>query len=129
MFKELVFTFTLVAMMATSPSLYGQSSTDFDGKLLAKFSQEELNEFSPNELAYWTYFVSEGFEVFTITKDQLQSEIKSLDFIGEVSNFNPLALNITPEETAVVTYRIGNTDQGIMILSKQKILAKMGRKQ
>ncbi len=103
---------------------------DFDTRLLSKFSNEELLEMqneSPDELAFWEYFVSKGVVIFTITKDVSESDMGVIVYDGDLKKLNPFALGLEPEETAVRTYQVGDTNQGLMILSRQKILAKMNR--
>ncbi len=105
-------------------------NSDFDTRLLSKFSNEELLEMqneNPDELAFWEYFVNEGVVIFTITKDVSESDIDVIVYDGDLKELNPFALGLEPEETAVRTYQVGDTNQGLMILSRQKILAKMNR--
>jgi hypothetical protein len=96
-------------------------------RLSVKFSETELAKMTTDERAFWDYFVTDGFVIFDITKDASESEMLYLDFEGTTNQFNPLALGLMPEETAINAYRLGNTGQGVMILSKAKIKVKMDR--
>jgi hypothetical protein len=104
-----------------------QNASTITERLSARFSADEQGKMSTDELAFWDFFSTQGFEVFTITKDLSQSDMKTIAFKGDLGSINPLALGLTPEETAVNTYKLGDTNTGLMILSKEKIVAKMNR--
>ncbi len=121
--------FALISLVFMLNAATAQNS-DFDTRLLSKFSNEELLEMqneSPDELAFWEYFVIKGVVIFTITKDVSESDMGVIVYDGDLEKLNPFALGLEPEETAVRTYQVGDTNQGLMILSRQKILAKMNR--
>lgn len=115
--------------MSSIWSLATAQNTDFDSRLLAKFSEKELKAMSADEVDYWNFFIKEGFEVFQITKDSDQSDIEVMEFDGDVSAINPLALGLTPKENSVQTFKLGNSGYGIMILSVEKLNARMKRLQ
>ncbi|MBI1287102.1 MAG: hypothetical protein GC178_05930 [Flavobacteriales bacterium] len=118
-----------VVVMSSIWSLATAQNTDFDSRLLAKFSEKELKAMSADEVDYWNFFIKEGFEVFQITKDSDQSDIEVMEFDGDVSAINPLALGLTPKENSVQTFKLGNSGYGIMILSVEKLNARMKRLQ
>lgn len=121
--------FPLLAFVLVLNAAFAQQST-FDARLLVKFTNEQLTEMQndkPDELAFWEFFINDGFLIYTITKDAARSDIGSISYDDDIDNLNPLALGLEPEETAVRTYQIGDTDKGLMILSRQKILAKMSK--
>lgn len=100
---------------------------EVDSKLLAKFSQKDVEAMNNETLAYWNFFVNDGFQVFEISKEKSESELEMIDYSGAIEDMNPLSLGLLPEPTSVKTYRLGNTGHGIMILSEKKIRAKMER--
>jgi len=105
-----------------------QETSSTQDRLAAKFSKTELTKMDAEERAFWEFFATDGFVVFDITKDASESDMQNLAFEGTAEQFNPLAFGLMPEETAVNSYRLGNTGQGVMILSKAKIKAKIDRK-
>jgi hypothetical protein len=117
----------LFASFGLNMKANAQETAAAQDRLAVKFSETELAKMTTDERAFWNYFVTDGFVIFDITKDASESEMLHLDFEGTTNQFNPLALGLMPEETAVNTYRLGNTGQGVMILSKAKIKAKMNR--
>jgi len=123
--------FSLVILFVTfglNMRANAQETLSIKDRLAAKFTETELSNMNSDELAFWEYFVTEGFVLFNISKDPSESEMESLEFEGSTDLFNPLTFGLMPEETAVATYRLGNTGQGVMILSKAKIKAKLDRK-
>lgn len=127
MTRKLTLLFSIISFSILSLQSFAQTNS-FDQRLLAKFSDVEVKAMDADELAFWNYYVAEGFQVFEITKDASESEMEYLDFSGDVHDINPLELGLLPEETAVHTYRLGNTGHGLMIFSKSKIRSRMSRK-
>lgn len=126
MIHRLVSVVILITLSVACTTGYAQNQRS-SPELLAKFTQQEINDMDEATLAYWDFFAHSGFEVFEISKDKSESEMEMIDFSGSLEKINPLALGLLPEPTAVKTYRLGDTGHGIMILSEKKILAKMER--
>lgn len=78
--------------------------------------------------AFWNFYLTDGFVIFDVTKNRAKSDIGHLDFEGDVSSIDPLAMGLKPQPTAVQTFELGSTGKGLMILSEEKIKAKMARK-
>jgi len=122
----------IVAFLATasvSSDVSAQTSEQI-ARLKSKFNEKELaslQEESPAELAFWDFYSQKGFVVYKIDDTKGSSDLTTVDFSGDIASINPLELGLEPKETEVQTYLLGASGHGIMILSKKKILAKMGR--
>ena len=117
--------FTLFMALMAGTTI-GQNA-EADARLAAKFSQTDIKKMTQDEVAYWNFFVNEGYVVFEIKKEKGESEMEAIAYEGEPSEVAPLALGLSPKETEVQTYRLGNTGYGLMILSEQKLRAKIER--
>ena len=125
--KHLFFSLLTIALVSDTGQLFAQADQTFDQRLLTKFSETELEAMSTEDRDYWNAVAKYGFRVFEISKEKSSSEVETLAFEGDVSAIDPFKLKLTPQEAAVQTYRLGNTDFGIMVLSEAKIRAKMAR--
>jgi|GEM_PF-1879153 len=120
-----------IGLLTVSLNSIAQNSDSVNELLKAKFTQAELDGMksqNADEYAFWSYFVTDGFMVFDISKDKADSEMTTIDFDGDPSTINPLSLGLEPMETSVQTFRLGNSDKGLMIYSQKKISAKMNSK-
>ena len=118
---------TLTILIGLMANTAFSQSAEADSKLNAKFNKKEIKAMSADEIAFWNFYVNDGFLVFEIKKEKSQSEMETIDFSGATDKINPLELGLIPEAEAVQTLRLGDTGYGIMIHSEKKIRAKMAR--
>lgn len=124
--KHLIVFFSAILLFVSTSGL-AQNQNESDKKLLAKFSPTELNAMSTEDLGYWNFVAEHGFVVFEIRKEKSESEMEMIEYTGNIDALNPFELGLSPEETTVKTYQLGNTGFGLMVLSETKIRAKMAR--
>ena len=127
MIKQIIRNVFIIALVTASISGFAQNNRNFDARLADKFSETELHALSAEEVNYWNFVAEHGFVVFEIKKEKGDSEMELLDFSGDATSVNPFSLGLSPDETSVRTYRLGNSGYGIMVLSEKKLRAKMER--
>jgi len=113
--------------VATVAFAYGQ--TDYDNRLLAKFSEErikELQQTQPQIIEYWTYYLDESYQIVgTADGKTLPSEktIKIKDF----NNLNILELDVQMDRSMSKSYKIKSTGEYLVLLSNEAFSAKFNR--
>lgn len=123
MIKRIITPLAIFAFLLVNLTAFAQSNTDFDQRLLAKFSEKELQEMNAKDLNYWNWAVSEGFFIRTIKKQDSDMGTIELENI-ELSSFNILEHGLEPTDE-VQAYTINGTDKFIMVLSEDKVKALM----
>lgn len=94
---------------------YSQQS-DFDERLLAKFSIEELNAMDDNSLAFNTYCIESAFEIMPFpTEKEGDAAINGARNIADLESINFFELNVTLKEDQYQYFKLLGTDQMLMI--------------
>lgn len=107
--------FTLILFLGISVSVFSQ--TDFDKRLLAKFSQEQLTDMAanhPNILNYWTYYLDHSYEIVDIQAGKDVSEYPEIQFKSP-EKFNILKVDATMKKVGKTHFRIKNTNQLLIL--------------
>lgn len=112
---------TFILLIATSTSVFAQN-TNYDNRLLSKFSKKELKNMEPERLSYWTFFLENSIEIVDIPKEKPDAvpavvSLKSLD----PKEVNVFELGFTPHEFARDYVRINGTTKMIIILPQSEI--------
>lgn len=107
--------FTLILFMGISVSVFSQ--TDFDKRLLAKFSQEQITDMAANHpeiLNYWTYYLDHSYEIVTIQAGKDVSEYPEIKFKSS-GKFNILTVDASRQKVGKTHYRIKNSNQLLVL--------------
>ena len=119
--------FTLL-ILAVSLSTMGQSQ--FDPRLLSRYSEEriaELQENQPSTIVYWTYYLDHSYTIVdgeatgkTMVSDE-EVKIKALD------NFNILDLDIHMDRNRSKVYKIKGMSQYLVLKSNTQFSQEFSR--
>ena len=106
------------------------SAQDFDNRLLAGFSLEELEAMqadNPDELKLMEVFAKEGFLIMDYPKQKKGALDPSTALsIADLEKFNPLAFELKPHDHARIYYPIaGNDAKMIAILPRTELKSKV----
>lgn len=106
---------------------YGQ--TDFDQRLLAKFSEEKINELQqtqPQIIEYWTYYLDESYQIVGSSQGKVLPSEKTVR-IKDFANFNILELDVHMDRSMSKSYKIKSTGEYLVLLSNDAFSAKFNR--
>jgi len=94
---------------------FAQNST-YDNRLLASFTEEEINEMDEETLAFNTYCIENAFEVmpFPVEKEG-DAAINGARNIADLENINFFELNVTLKEDQYQYFKLLGTDKMLMI--------------
>lgn len=113
-----------------------QNISDFDQRLLVKYSQEQLTQMSESDIEYKVWKLNNSFEILTFDQHKteglpkLQYYNSSSKTVGEyVQNINPENVNIYKyfyerNYDRPQVYKIGNTGDVIYFYSQKKLAEK-----
>lgn len=117
--KSILFTASLLVGLAS----FAQS--DYDERLLAKFSEERIDQLSkdqPQIIDYYTYYLDHSYEIIDKEKSgksfQVDQEVK----IKDLNSFNILELGLTMDRSASKIYKIKGTDKYLRLLSNREFV-------
>lgn len=103
-------------------TLFGQQS-EFDERLLAKYTVEEIAAMDADELVFNTYCIDHAFVVMPLPSEKEGNmAIDGSKDISDLENINFFDLNIVLKEDQYQYFRISGTDQ--MLAVKPKFLIK-----
>lgn len=115
--------------LAANAIAFGQ--TDFDERLLAKFSEEKIRSMkstSPQTIAFMEYYLEQGFDIDT------QVKAKPTSYRGEISikslareEINLFDLDIPLPLDGPAYYRIKSTDKYLIIHPRKTVMASFNK--
>ncbi|HKK38472.1 MAG TPA: hypothetical protein VJ949_03595 [Cryomorphaceae bacterium] len=121
---------TLFTLLVLSISIGSMGQSQFDKRLLERYSEErisELNEKQPSTIEYWTYYLDHSYTIVdgeasgkAIPTDE---EIK----IKDLENFNILTLDIHMDRNSSKAYRIKGTNQYLILKSNDQFSKEFSR--
>jgi hypothetical protein len=122
MTKRITFPFAAFALLLVNISAFAQNNTDFDSRLLTKFSKKEIKNLDQSELDYWTFYLENSFDIVDIPKEKPDAipsviSLKSLD----KNEINVFKLGLNTHEFARDYIRIDETNKMIVILPQTEI--------
>lgn len=110
-----IVTITTLFFTLALGSVFGQN-TDFDERLLSKFSAEELNAMDESELAFNTYCIEHAFEVMPFPAEKEgDAAINGARNIQDLENINFFELNVELKEDQYQYFKLLGTDKMLMI--------------
>lgn len=122
---KILFTFLVLAV-----SLGSMGQSDYDQRLLARYSQErveELLEKQPSIIEYWTYYLDNSYTIVdgeaTSKTIQTDREVK----IRNLDNFNILDLKIHMDRKRPQSFRIKGTNQYLILKSDTQFSREFSR--
>ncbi|MBX7094227.1 MAG: hypothetical protein K1X56_05860 [Flavobacteriales bacterium] len=102
-------------------------SSDWDVRLLSKYSKEELTEMksnTPEKLAYLNKVAKSGWVIMDLPAEKSNAhEIRGSVAISDLKNVNLFALGLSPEKKNYQYYRINGTNKMLVVLSEEIILS------
>jgi len=110
----------LVLFILSGSSLLAQS--DYDARLLAKFSQERIDRLQserPSVIEYWTYYLDHAYSIVDSGETGKNYQTDQTVEIENLDNFNILELDIHMDRRQAKTYRIQGTDKYLLLHSNQ----------
>lgn len=122
MIKRTISSFAIIAFLLINLSSFAQSNTDFDERLLTKFSKKEILEMNTSDLSYWTYYLDNGYKIAPIPKekpDAFPNEVKLKSLKKE--DINILSLGLKPHAVVTQYYRIKGTDKILLLLNEKEV--------
>jgi len=113
----------LALAMLIGLSSFAQSN--YDERLLAKFSEDRIQELQkeqPQIIDYYTYYLDHSYQITdreTSGKDfQTDQEVK----IKDLNDFNILELGLTMDRSASKIYKIKGTEKYLRLLSNREFI-------
>lgn len=105
-------------------SAYAFSQDDFDKRLLAKYSKDQIADFQKNHdavLNYYSFYLDNSYILVDSEKTgkQLISNEHELK-IKDLNDFNILAYNLTMDRTSRKIYKIKGSDTFLVLLSNSE---------
>lgn len=85
--------FILTFCLFLGNALFSQSSGNYDKRLLAKYSEEQIQNLQQNHpsiIAFWTYFLDHGYYISEISASKNYSFVETLDI--KESDLNKICL-------------------------------------
>ncbi|MFT4543949.1 MAG: hypothetical protein ACI9UR_001285 [Bacteroidia bacterium] len=120
--KSILSAFAFIAMLTFTTSLFAQNNSDYDARLLDKFSRKELKSLDKAELDYWTYYLENSFEIVAIPKEKPDAvpAVISLSSLDK-KEINVFKLGLKPHEFARDYFRIEGTNKMVVVLPLTEI--------
>jgi hypothetical protein len=120
--------FFMKSIFFTAALLIGLSSfaqSNYDDRLLAKFSEDRIQELQkdqPQIIDYYTYYLDHSYEIIDEASSgknfQTDQEVK----IKNLESFNILDLGLTMDRSASKIYRIKGTEKYLRLLSNREFV-------
>ena len=121
---------TLFTCLVLSISLASLGQSQFDQRLLSRYSEDriaELQKDQPSTVEYWTYYLDHSYVIVdgssTGKTINTNEEVK----IKDPENFNVLELEIYMDRNKSKTYRIKNSDKYLVLKSNDQFSKEFSR--
>lgn len=101
------------------------AQSDFDERLLAKFSEErilELKKDQPQVIDYWTYYLDHSYEIVDKAASGKSFQTDEVLKIKNPDSFNILELGLTMDRSAAKIYQIKGTDKYLRLFSNNEFV-------
>ena len=120
--KSILSTFAFIAIIIFTTTSFAQSNSDYDARLLDKFSKKELKTLDKGELDYWTFYLENSFEIVDIPKEKPDAvpAVISLSSLDK-KDINVFKLGFKAHEFARDYVRIEGTKKMIVLLPLSEI--------
>lgn len=115
---------SLILFMGISASVFSQA--DFDKRLLARFSEAQLNDMAQNHpavLDYWTFYLDHSYEVVDIEPGKSMDEYPEIKFKSP-EKFNILDLDVSMLKKGKTHFRIKNSNKLLILDSNEGFVEK-----
>lgn len=114
----------ILFFLGISLSVFSQG--DFDKRLLARFSEQQIVELKaehPDALAYWNYYLENSYEIIDLPNGKSADEFPEIKF-KSASKFNILDEKLTMDGMGKKYYQISGTNQILVLLSSKEFTKK-----
>ncbi len=102
---------------------FGQ--TDFDERLLAKFSEERINQLQkeqPAVIEYWTYYLDNSYLIIDSKESGKEFNADKKLKIKNMNDFNILDLGLTMDRNKSQVFAIAGSEKYLMLLSNSEFV-------
>ncbi len=102
---------------------FGQ--TDFDERLLAKFSEERINQLQedqPAVIEYWTYYLDNSYLIIDSKESGKEFNTDKKLKIKNLNDFNILDMDLTMDRKKSQVFAIAGSDKYLMLLSNSEFV-------
>jgi len=117
---------SILILLFFGVSLSTFSQGDFDKRLLAKFSEEQILKMEAdhqNSLEYWEYYLDNSYIVVDVPAGKSADEFPALKY-KSAEKFNILEEDITMDSVAKKHYQISGTNKMLVLLSSKEFTEK-----
>ena len=95
---------------------FAQNASEVDARLQTKFSQQELNSMTVDELSYWSHVAASSLEVIELPEEKLSDIVESVKLKStNPQKINVFELGVEPHEFARTYRRIDGSDKVLVI--------------
>jgi len=127
--KLLMRSILIIALCLFGISAYSQS--DFDKRLLAKFSDDQihkLQEVQPNSVAYFEFFLDHGYKLID-AKDGKDFQFEGILKVKDLDNINLFELGLEHPLKEYKFYQLRNSDKILVLVPRKQIIKHFNKKQ
>ncbi|MCA1763305.1 MAG: hypothetical protein ABR574_09270 [Cryomorphaceae bacterium] len=115
--------FLLIACVSVAISSYSQS--EFDQRLTAKFSEEQLQDYRQNHpavLAYWNFYLENSYEIASnLPMEKLNGNDLPTIKLRNPDKFNIFESDLHPDGYSTKYFRIKGSNDVLILFSKSEI--------
>lgn len=118
-------------LLVASLSISAQNTPDPDERLLAKYSQDELNQMiksNPDEIRYLNFCADNAFYIAEFPKEKSEDKNVGSISIKDVDNFNFFELGVEIIDNNYSFLKIEGTDKMLVVRSRKHILENLNKK-
>jgi len=101
------------------------AQSDYDERLLAKFSEARINELKveqPQIIDYYTYYLDHSYEIVDEATSGKSFKSDKIVKIKDLDSFNILELGLTMDRSSAKIYKIKGTDKYLRLFSNQEFV-------
>lgn len=101
------------------------AQSDYDERLLAKFSEDRINELKveqPQIIDYYTYYLDHSYEIVDEATSGKSFKSDKIVKIKDLDSFNILELGLTMDRSSAKIYKIKGTDKYLRLFSNQEFV-------
>ena len=113
-------------LVAFSTTVFSQQT--IDNRLLAKYSQADLQKMQPDQLDFLNYYVEHASYIVDMPNKPIQytdlvrlSDNSKAISAGELTNFNPYLYNCKNLQDKNAYYKIGNTGKLLIMVAMKNL--------
>ncbi len=113
-------------LLLTVVAIQLSAQSDYDSRLLAKFSEAQISDYQKDHqaiLEYWSFYLDHAYEIVDLPSEKNLQPAGSVK-IKDLDDFNILALNLSMDRMNSKFYGIEGSDKKLMLLSNDRFSKK-----